>query len=141
MMIDDALDVSLTQKPRRRHCDLVHQQVSVLAVAEHVCVVAGVAGNHGDPVPVLDAIAVSRLDHLTMVDREGNYPEMAGLIDDAVSGEFLYGDSGMLPGKLLVRDPDFDVVRIGRLEMMHQFGGADRPDHIEWPLAVAEIRA
>src|SRR4051812_30897442 len=47
----------------------------------------------------------------------------------------------MFAPQLLVCDPYFDVVSIGGLKMMHESCSADRPDDVERPTTVAEMRA
>ena len=118
----------------------MYQQVGARAVAQDVRVVAGIAGDHRDTTLVLDAIAIGRLDGIAVIDRERDDGEIAGLINDAVLGELLYRDCDMLARELLVLDPDFDVMRIGRFEMMHESRGADRPDHIKGSPPIAEMR-
>ena len=69
-MIDDALDIGFDQQFRPCHRHLMDQQVGAFAVAQNVCIVAGIARDDGDPALILDAVAIGRLDGIAVVDRE-----------------------------------------------------------------------
>ena len=94
------------------------QQVGAGAIFDDVVIVARVAGKHCDAAAVFDAIAVARLDHVAVVDLEGDHPHAVFLVDHAVAVKL--GDVSRDAGErqLLVADTDLDVESICLLQVL-----------------------
>src|SRR5262249_55581310 len=124
-------------RPRAR--DFVDQQVGAGAVLDDILVVAGVAGEHGGPAAVLEAIAVARLDDVALVDLESDHLYAILLVDDAVAVEL--GDVRRDPRarQLFVGDANLDVECVRLLEILHQLARASWSDHAVRRLAGAEM--
>jgi DNA invertase Pin-like site-specific DNA recombinase len=125
---DDGLSKQIGHqfRPRQRH--LVHEQVDAGAVFDHVRVVACVAGYHSRMTLVINAVSVSRLDHVAMIDLESRHLHTIPLIDDAVFVELIGGDGDALRRKLFVDDTDGNIATVCLFEVGHQVLGAGRAD-------------
>src|SRR6202035_5760238 len=92
VVADNPLDIGFLHQLGPRSGNLVHQQIGPGAVFDNIRIVARVAGDHGDAPTEFDAIAVGRLDYVTMVDLEGDDLDAVLLVNDAVALVFGHGN-------------------------------------------------
>ena len=118
----------------------MNQEIGAGAVRDDVLIVAGIGREHRDAAAVLEAIAVTRLDHVAVVDLERDHLDAVLIVDDAVAVELADVDRNAGGRQLLVGDADLDVGRVGALEILHQGAGTSRPDHAIRRGARAEMR-
>src|SRR5437868_4614825 len=94
------------------------QQVGAGAMLDDIIVVARIAGKHRDAAPIFEAVAVARLDRVAMIDLEGNHLYAILLINRTVAIELGYLGHDARERQLLISDADFDVERVGPLQIL-----------------------
>ena len=85
-----------------------------------------------DAPAILETIAIAGLNHVAVVNLEGNHLRAALLIDQTVAIEL--GDVRRNAGErqLLVGEANLDVERVGPLQVVDQLARAGRPDDTVW---------
>ena len=71
-MVQDALDMRFREQRRMGHRHFMNQQVGILAIADHVFIIPRIAGHDRYTASIFDPVAISGLDGITVVHREGD---------------------------------------------------------------------
>src|SRR5262249_25283778 len=120
--------------------NLVHQQVGAGAILDDILVVARVAGEDCDTSCVLEAITVTGLDDVAVVDLERDDLHAALLVDHAVAIELDDIRRDARKRQLLVGGANLDIERVRALQVLHQLPRAGRSDDTVRRLARTKMR-